>query len=153
MQVKHNDNDGHVDTNELLPQVHLQVLAVVQYIQNSALHFADVPRSVCAWQAFSHFSWEASERNLLVCDIQGVSCQSSLVLLRHCFSLCLSASAEQTRFNPRTAFQMMAPHDGEFLFSFSNLHYPITGGIIIIAIADGAGSMWEVKGTGRGVGR
>mmetsp|Transcript_41099 Transcript_41099/g.84071 ORF Transcript_41099/g.84071 Transcript_41099/m.84071 type:complete len:454 (-) Transcript_41099:360-1721(-) len=40
--VKHNDNDGHVDTDDFLPQ------------------------------AFSHFTWEASDRKLLVCDIQGV---------------------------------------------------------------------------------
>mmetsp|Transcript_16798 Transcript_16798/g.40491 ORF Transcript_16798/g.40491 Transcript_16798/m.40491 type:complete len:352 (+) Transcript_16798:203-1258(+) len=41
--VKHNDNDGHVETSEMLPQ------------------------------AFSHFSWEASDHSLVVCDIQGVS--------------------------------------------------------------------------------
>lgn len=40
---KHNDNDGHVETNEFLPQ------------------------------AFSHFSWEASGHSLVVVDIQGVS--------------------------------------------------------------------------------
>lgn len=40
--VKHNDNDGHVDTTDPLPQ------------------------------AFSHFTWEASGRKLLICDIQGV---------------------------------------------------------------------------------
>mmetsp|Transcript_36036 Transcript_36036/g.84689 ORF Transcript_36036/g.84689 Transcript_36036/m.84689 type:complete len:408 (-) Transcript_36036:235-1458(-) len=40
--VKHNDNDGHVDTDDILPQ------------------------------AFSHFTWEESRRKLLVCDIQGV---------------------------------------------------------------------------------
>eukprot|EP00286_Rhodomonas_abbreviata_P017072 CAMPEP_0181325778 /NCGR_PEP_ID=MMETSP1101-20121128/21123_1 /TAXON_ID=46948 /ORGANISM="Rhodomonas abbreviata, Strain Caron Lab Isolate" /LENGTH=257 /DNA_ID=CAMNT_0023434141 /DNA_START=63 /DNA_END=832 /DNA_ORIENTATION=+ len=40
--VKHNDNDGHVDSDDLLPQ------------------------------AFSHFTWEESKRKLLVCDIQGV---------------------------------------------------------------------------------
>ncbi|KAJ1469829.1 kinase-like domain-containing protein, partial [Baffinella frigidus] len=40
--VKHNDNDGHVETNLELPQ------------------------------AFSHFTWEFSKASLLVCDIQGV---------------------------------------------------------------------------------
>eukprot|EP00287_Rhodomonas_sp_CCMP768_P028542 CAMPEP_0202855766 /NCGR_PEP_ID=MMETSP1389-20130828/91684_1 /ASSEMBLY_ACC=CAM_ASM_000865 /TAXON_ID=302021 /ORGANISM="Rhodomonas sp., Strain CCMP768" /LENGTH=388 /DNA_ID=CAMNT_0049534389 /DNA_START=56 /DNA_END=1222 /DNA_ORIENTATION=+ len=40
--VKHNDNDGHVDTLDPVPQ------------------------------AFSHFSWHASEGKLLICDIQGV---------------------------------------------------------------------------------
>jgi len=39
--VKHNDNDGHVDTCDALPQ------------------------------AFSHFTWAASKRKLLVVDIQG----------------------------------------------------------------------------------
>eukprot|EP00961_Rhodomonas_salina_P180821 2440406-Rhodomonas_salina.2 len=38
--VKHNDNDGHVDTDDMVPQ------------------------------AFSHFSWEKSKRKLLICDIQ-----------------------------------------------------------------------------------
>uniref|UniRef100_A0A7S0HM43 Alpha-type protein kinase domain-containing protein n=1 Tax=Hanusia phi TaxID=3032 RepID=A0A7S0HM43_9CRYP len=40
--VKHNDNNGHVDTFCLLPQ------------------------------AFSHFTYEKSNRTMLVCDIQGV---------------------------------------------------------------------------------
>jgi len=40
--VKHNDNDGHVETAFELPQ------------------------------AFSHFTWEFSKTTLLVCDIQGV---------------------------------------------------------------------------------
>jgi len=40
--VKHNDNSGHVDTKELLPQ------------------------------AFSHFTYECSNQTLLVVDIQGV---------------------------------------------------------------------------------
>jgi len=40
--LKHNDNSGHVDTQELLPQ------------------------------AFSHFSYEASNQTLIVVDIQGV---------------------------------------------------------------------------------
>ena len=40
---KHNDNDGHVETNEFLPQ------------------------------AFSHYTWEASGHSLVVVDIQGVS--------------------------------------------------------------------------------
>ncbi|EKX46110.1 hypothetical protein GUITHDRAFT_70870 [Guillardia theta CCMP2712] len=40
--VKHNDNDGHVDTNDMYPQ------------------------------AFSHYTWEASGKKLLICDIQGV---------------------------------------------------------------------------------
>jgi len=40
--VKHNDNDGHVDTTDEMPQ------------------------------AFSHFTWEASNQKILVCDIQGV---------------------------------------------------------------------------------
>eukprot|EP00961_Rhodomonas_salina_P287414 3883398-Rhodomonas_salina.1 len=40
--MKHNDNDGHVESDLELPQ------------------------------AFSHFTWEASNQSLLVCDIQGV---------------------------------------------------------------------------------
>jgi len=40
--VKHNDNDGNINTRALVPQ------------------------------AFSHFTWETSNCNLLVCDIQGV---------------------------------------------------------------------------------
>eukprot|EP00802_Teleaulax_amphioxeia_P010616 Tamp_10644.p1 GENE.Tamp_10644~~Tamp_10644.p1 ORF type:complete len:407 (-),score=71.71 Tamp_10644:509-1729(-) len=40
--IKHNDNDGHVETYEQLPQT------------------------------FSHFTWEASKHNLVVVDIQGV---------------------------------------------------------------------------------
>ena len=39
--VKHNDNDGHVETSKEVPQ------------------------------AFSHFTWEYSNQLLLVCDIQG----------------------------------------------------------------------------------
>mmetsp|Transcript_51992 Transcript_51992/g.105929 ORF Transcript_51992/g.105929 Transcript_51992/m.105929 type:complete len:375 (-) Transcript_51992:134-1258(-) len=41
--VKHNDNDGHVETKAMLPQT------------------------------FSHFTWEASRHTLVVCDIQGVA--------------------------------------------------------------------------------
>mmetsp|Transcript_1482 Transcript_1482/g.4465 ORF Transcript_1482/g.4465 Transcript_1482/m.4465 type:complete len:332 (-) Transcript_1482:1486-2481(-) len=41
--VKHNDNDGNVETSEQLPQ------------------------------AFTHFTWEASRHMLIVCDIQGLA--------------------------------------------------------------------------------
>mmetsp|Transcript_460 Transcript_460/g.950 ORF Transcript_460/g.950 Transcript_460/m.950 type:complete len:392 (+) Transcript_460:139-1314(+) len=40
--IKHNDNNGHVESKEALPQT------------------------------FSHWTWEASEHTLVVCDIQGV---------------------------------------------------------------------------------
>ncbi|EKX52575.1 hypothetical protein GUITHDRAFT_51449, partial [Guillardia theta CCMP2712] len=40
--VKHNDNYGEIGTEEAVPQ------------------------------AFSHFTWDASDKRILICDIQGV---------------------------------------------------------------------------------
>mmetsp|Transcript_21334 Transcript_21334/g.43394 ORF Transcript_21334/g.43394 Transcript_21334/m.43394 type:complete len:282 (-) Transcript_21334:933-1778(-) len=63
--VKHNDNDGHVDTDDPLPQ------------------------------AFSHFTWEASGRKLLICDIQGVGdtyTDPSICSMTDCDDECFGSS-------------------------------------------------------------
>ena len=50
--VKHNDNDGHVDTNDMYPQV-----ICSNFYQDDA--------DLLSSQAFSHYTWEASGKKVI----------------------------------------------------------------------------------------